>query len=162
MLYDTPILTKIETEMAERIAALRQADGYFLDWGTVNEPDVAKQSFPSAEIMLDYEACIDDTDTAWSDGYNQEAHYIIRVRGALANEENTPYYEINKVLNMAVEDLKRLFGINYTVSDSCETIYYQGAQRVSDRSNDIFRPAYVETQWLVKYTQTRKDPSRYI
>lgn len=159
---DKPILTRIEEAMASRIAALRKSDGYYLNWGTVNEPDVAKQKFPSAEIVLDYEECLDETDTAWSGAYNQEAHYVIRIRAQLDNEEVIPFYEINKELNKALEDLKKLFGNHYTVSDACETIVYQGAQRIVDRGNDIFRPAYLDTKWLVKYTQVRIDPSRYI
>lgn len=156
------ILTKIEEAMAERIGALSTRDGYYLDWGTINEPDIARQEFPSAEIMLDYEDNIDETNSSWSGAYNNEAHYIIRVRCSLANEEVTPIYEINKQLNLALSDLKRLFGIHFTVSDSCETIMYQGVQRQTDNSNDIFRPKYMDTKWLVKYTQVRIDPSKYI
>lgn len=156
------ILTAIEEAMAEKIAAMSISDGYYLDWGTVNEPDVTKQEFPSAEIVLESEDCIDDTDSAWSQAYNQEATYLIRVRAVLDNEEVTPLYKINQILNRALSDLKRLFGIHYVVSDRCEMIMYQGSVRVTDYSNDIFRPAYLDTRWLVKYTQTRTDPSRYI
>lgn len=162
MTYDTPILTRIEEAMATRIAAICKSDGYYTNWGSVNEPDVTKQKFPSAEIVLESEENLDETESAWSGAYNQEARFIIRIRAKLDNEEVTPFYEINKELNKALEDLKRLFGTYYTVSDACETIMYQGAQRLVDRGNDIFRPAYLETKWLVKYTQVRTDPSRYI
>ena len=163
MTYDTEdILTKIEQGMADYIGAMSIADGYYLDWGTVNEPDIAKQTFPSAEIILDFEENLDETDSAWSDAYNQEAHFVVRVRAALENEELTPFYEINKVLNHALSDLKKCFGIHYVVSDSCDMIMYQGAQRVPDGTNDIFRPAYMDVKFLVKYTQVRTDPSRYI
>lgn len=159
---DIDILTAIENAMATAIANMDQAGGYYLNWGTVNEPDVAKQEFPSAIIVLENEECIDETDAAWSGAYNQEATYLIRVRAALENEETIPLFKINEILNRALSDLKRLFGIHYVVSDRCETIMYQGSQRVTDNSNDIFRPAYLDTRWLVKYTQVRTDPSRYI
>ncbi len=163
MTHDTPILTRIQEGLETRIAAISKSDGYFTNWGSVNEPDVAKQEFPSAEILFDNEDCLDETNGAWSGAYNQEANFIIRIRASLANEEQIPLYEINKELNKALEDLKRCFGINYTASeDACENVMYQGAQRITDNSNDIFRPAYIDTRWLVKYTQVRKDPSRFV
>lgn len=154
------ILTSIEEAMASAISGMSTGDGYLLDWGTVNEPDVAKQEFPSAEIMLQTEECIDDTDTAWSGAYNQEATYLIRVRAALDNEEAIPLYEINKVLNQALSDLKRLFGIHYTVSGNCEMIMYRGSERVTDGRNDILRPKFLDTRWLVKYVQKRTEPTQ--
>lgn len=163
MTYDTPILTRIQDGMASKIGTISKSDGYFCNWGSINEPDIAKQEFPSAEITFDNEDCLDETDSAWSNAYNQEAHFIIRVRAALANEETTPFYKINEELNKALEDLKRCFGIHYTASENaCEIIMYQGAQRINDNSNDIFRPAYLDTRWLVKYTQVRTDPSRFV
>jgi hypothetical protein len=160
--YEEDILTAIERGMSDKIGSIKKTAGYYLDWGSVNEPDVAKQVFPSAEIILENEECIDETDTAWSGAYNQEATYLIRVRASLPNEEVVPVYKINEILNKALTDLKKLFGTRYVVSDRCDTIMYRGAQRVVDGSNDIFRPAYLETRWLVKYTQVRTDPSRYI
>lgn len=153
------ILTSIEAAMAQAISGMNTGDGYLLNWGTVNEPDVAKQEFPSAEIMLQTEECIDDTDTAWSGGYNQEASYLIRVRAALDNEEAIPLYKINEILNQALSDLKRLFGIHYSVSGNCEVIMYRGAERITDGRNDIMRPKFMDTKWLVKYTQKRTDPT---
>lgn len=170
-MLEPDVLTAVENSMADKIGSMSIGSGYYLDWGSVNEPDVAKQSFPSAEIVLIEESCIDETDTAWSDAYNQEATYLIRVRAALPNEEVTPLYKINEELNKALSDLKRLFGTSYVSGTRygwmytpvrCETIMYQGAQRVTDNSNDILRPAYLDTRWLVKYIQTRTDPSQYI
>jgi hypothetical protein len=153
------ILNLIEDEMADHIGDMTQGDGYYFDWGSVNEPDVAKQIFPSAEIMLVNETCRDDTDGVWSQGYEQECIYTIRVRVALDNEEVTPLYEINKNLNQALDDLKKLFGKNHSLSDACETIMYVGMNRVVDMSNDIFRPRYMDTQWRVRYTQDRLNPA---
>ena len=156
-----PILSKIEAAMAEHIEGMSVGDGYYSDWGSVNEPDISKQEFPSAEILVESEACLDEKEGVWSQVYEQEANFLIRVRVALDNEVETPLYEINAELNKALEDLKRLFGRNYTVSDSCETIMYRGMQRLVDKGNDIFRPAYLETRWLVRYTQDRQEPSSF-
>jgi hypothetical protein len=157
-----PILTRIEQGMIDKIFSISKAGGYYNDWGSVNELDTAKQIFPSAVINLDYEENIDSTDAAWNQAYNQEAYFIIRVRAALENEEEIPSEEIKKVLNTALEDLKRCFGRNYTLSDACDLIMYRGAERVKNPKNDIFRPALMDTRWLVKYTQLRSDPSQFI
>lgn len=156
------MLTSIENAMAEAISGMNTGDGYFLNWGTVNEPDVAKQEFPSAEIILESEENLDETDSSWSGDYNQEASYLIRVRAALENEETVPLYKINEILNQALSDLKRLFGRSYTVSGNCEVIMYRGSERVTDGANDILRPKYMNTRWLVKYIQLRTDPTRHI
>ncbi len=67
-------------------------------------------------------------------------------------------YKINAELNWALNDLKKLFGTYYTVSDACETIMYQGMTRVTDKNNDAMRPKYMDTRWLVRYTEDRLDP----
>jgi hypothetical protein len=153
------ILTKIEAGMAATIAAITKGNGYFNDWGTINEPDTARQTFPSAEIMIDTEECLDEDGGVWSQAYEQKCTYMIRVRTSLNNEENTPAYEINRELNKALSDLKRAFGRDYTASDSCDTVMYVGMNRITDRNNDIFRPAYMETKWTVRYTQNRLEPT---
>lgn len=158
---DDPILSKIEAGMKSGIEGLRKGSGYFHDWGTVNEPDIAKQRFPSAEIIVTNEDNDDSESGAWSQAYSNNAEFQIIVRTTLNNEEGTPIYEINKELNKCLHDLKRYFGRNPTVSDECETIMYRGMTRVRDPGNDIFRPAYMITRWLVRYTQDRKSPDVY-
>jgi len=153
------ILNKIESGMVETISTVTKGNGYFFDWGTINEPDVGKQIFPSAEIIIDNESCLDDKEGVWSRAYEQECVYLIRVRVALDNETVTPAYEINKELNRALNDLKRAFGRDYSASDSCDTIMYMGMTRIPDRNNDVFRPAYMDTKWRVRYTQDRSEPT---
>lgn len=155
-----PILTKIEDAMKDGIEGLTKGSGYYFDWGTVNEPDVAKQRLPSAEIYVDTEDNDDSESGAWSRGYSNSATFVIKVRAGLQNEESTPAYEINKELNKCLDDLKRYFGINYTVSDSCETIMYRGMKRVVDQIGDVLRPKYMTTEWLVRYTQDREQVDR--
>ena len=154
----TPILTEIEESMASAIEGLRKANGYYYDWGTVNNTDEAQQTFPSAEIAIVEEVCLDEAGGAWSGAYLQELTVDIKIRTELMNEESQPIYAINAELNKAVEDLKKLFGINYTISENCETIMYKGMHRVNDLNNDIFRPTYVIVRFMIRYTQDRDRP----
>ena len=152
------ILTAVERGMAEAIEGMTQGDGYNYDWGSVNEPDEAKQTFPSAEIALESENCLDEAGGVWSQAYEIESIIVVRVRAQLSNETERPAYEINTALNLALSDLKKLFGTNYSVSGSCDTVMYMGAVRVVDRNNDVFRPAHMDVRFRVKYTQDRQDP----
>jgi hypothetical protein len=156
-----PVLTKIEEGIESYILTIRRSTDYYFDWYTVNETDVASQTFPSAEIFIDSEECQDEEDGVWAGGYNQHVYLTIRVRMETANEETNPTYDINKELNKALDDLKRMFGNQYTVSDSCDTMMYKGMIRVLDRSNNILRASYMDTQWFIKYTQDRKNPTSY-
>jgi len=156
-----PILTRIEQAVADNIKSMTVATGYYYDWGSVNERDVRNQTYPSAEIAISGEECQDETDGAWNGVYNQHATMIIRVRVSLDQEEEAPFYEINNRMNRALDDLKRLMGIKYTMSDACETLMYRGMVRIPERSNDILRPSYMDTSWLIQYIQVRTDPSKY-
>ncbi len=152
------ILTEIEYGIKTHIEAMVIADSYNFDWGTVNEPDVKKQTFPSAEVFVESEECMDEEDGVWAGGYNQHVTFVIRVRTELDNKEDIPAYAINREHNKALEDLKRLFGNHYVVSNHCDLIMYKGMTRVIDRANDMMRPSYMDTRWLVKYTQYRQHP----
>jgi hypothetical protein len=152
------VISKIERGMEDAIAGMSEGDGYNYDWGTVNQPDVALQTFPSAEIMLESETCLDDKEGVWSDAYELESIFVLRIRSDLQNETERPAYEINHELNRALDDLKKLFGINYHVTDSCDTVMYMGATRVPDRTGDIFRPAHMDVRFRVRYTQDRQNP----
>jgi hypothetical protein len=153
------ILSSIERGMQSLIEGMTQGSGYNYDWGSVNEIDEAKMTFPSAEITLEVENCLDDKEGVWSEAYEQEALYIVRVRAQLSNETERPSYEINTELNLALDDLKKLFGTTYHVSDSCDTIMYVSTTRIPGRNGDIFRPSHMDTRWRVRYTQDRKDPT---
>ena len=152
------VLTSVEQGIQDAIEGMAQGDGFYFDWGACNQPDVALQTFPSAEVTLESETCLDDEGGVWADAYEIESVFVIRVRAALSNETERPAYEINVELNKALSDLKKCFGTNYHVSNNCDLIMYQGATRVPDKANDIFRPAYMDVRFKVRFTQDRQTP----
>jgi hypothetical protein len=155
----TSILNDIESGMATLIAAMTRGGGYNFDWGSVNEIDRAKQTFPSAQITLTNETNIDEDGGAWGKAYYNYADYDILVVARLETEAASPVYEINKDLNLALDDLKMLFGSNYSVSGKCDTVMYKGMERKIERVGDIFIPKNMTTHWRVRYTQLRTSPS---
>jgi hypothetical protein len=156
---NTDFLTLIETGMADAIKGIRKADGFYFDWGTVNQPDQAKLVYPSASIMLANETCQDNAGGSWDSAYLQVAMYEIIVHTRLVEEKSVPLFEINTELNKALYDLKKLFGKNYNVSGACDTIMYQGCRRIKYQAGDIFVPKYMITNWRVMYTQDREEPN---
>ena len=156
----TPILTAIEEGMATLISGMTKGGGYYYDWGSVNELDKAVMTYPAAQIEVVNEENLDDETGAWSQTYLQAAYYSIRVWTRLVEEMPAPYWEIDKELNMALDDLKKLFGVNYHVSDKCDLIMYKGMTREVIRTGDIFVPKSMLTQWRITYSQDRSDPSQ--
>lgn len=155
----TPILTLIEEGMADLISGMTKGGGYYFDWGSVNELDKSKMVYPAAQIEIVNEECMDSEGGAWSDTYLQTAYYQVRVWTRLVEETSAPYWEIDKEMNMALDDLKKLFGTNYHVSDKCDLIMYKGMTREIIRTGDIFVPKSMLTQWRIQYTQGRLDPA---
>lgn len=154
------ILTKIENGMESLILSMRTSGGYYFDWYTVNQNDVVKQTSPSAEIILTSEQCTDTDNSVWAGGYNQHAIYTIRVRYVMENKTENPTYAVDRYLNRCLYDLKKLFGNTPSVEGTCCVIMYTGMDRIRNNNNDVIRPKYMDTYWLVRYIQDRRDPSR--
>ena len=155
----TPILTDIESRMAGLIGDMSIGDGYNFDWGSVNELDKSKWSYPAARIRLESEENQDDLEGAWARAYLQEAIYVIEVQTMLYEEAPQPTWVIDAELNKALDDLKRLFGINYSVSGKCDVIMYVNMTREMFVHGDMMVPKRMFTRWRVRYTQDRQDPS---
>lgn len=154
-----PILTQIESNMYTLISEL-SPDDYHFDWQSVNEWDVAKQNFPSALIYLIDEECQDfDRNALGTRDYYQECTFEIHVIAELTTETDNPVFEINAELNKALDDLKKCFGINWTINGTADTIMYAGSRRERRQTGDIMLPSKLITKWQVVYEQDRKYPS---
>jgi hypothetical protein len=155
----TDMLTQIEDGMKNAILGMREGP-YFFTWGTVNDPDMARQEFPSAEIMLLEEENLDEDTGAHSGAYMNRATYEIVVRARLPQEVTSglQVYEINEELNKALSDLKKLFGINYNLS-ACFVVRYQRMRREREPQGDLLIPKRMIAEFTVDYVQDRSDPT---
>jgi hypothetical protein len=157
MAPQTPFLTQIEEKMYELIGAMYFGP-YHFTWGSVNEEDVAKNVFPSALIYLEDENNLDDKNGAWGGAYFNEVVYRIEVKAQLDREYSNPVFEINKELNKALDDLKKLFGNNWSLDGATDTIMYIGSKRQQEKLGDILVPSKLITRWLCRYEQSRTSP----
>ena len=156
----SPILSRIEAAMVTLIEAMTQAGGYYYDWGDCNERDMAqKDAYPNAEIYVLDEDNDDDIDGDHANAYENRAMFEIHVHGKLSSVNDNPEFSINDLHNKALDDLKKLFGTNYTVSDTCNTILYRNSRREGGGAGDVHVPGKLISTWEVSYAQDRQSPA---
>lgn len=151
-----PILTRIESAIETLIKTMRTPT-YNYDWNCVNILDLAKCTFPSAVVILNPNEI--NIDNSADDLYQNEVTFDIEVIGSLSSEEQQPRIKINEVHNKCLDDLKKIFGINYSLNCTCDTIRYISSRREFRKNNDILLPGKLITNWKVSYCQSRIDPT---
>lgn len=154
----TPILTQIEDKIYDYIRGMKTGP-YHFSWGTVNERDLAKAAFPSALVYVDEEESLDEPDGAWGSAYFNEVSFRIEVIARTEVEYENPVFDINRDLNKALDDLKKVFGTNWSLDLTGDIIMYRGSSREEIRNGDIFIPKKLITRWTVRYETSRTDPT---
>jgi len=156
----SPILSRIEASIASLIEGIQVVDGYNYDWGTSNQQDKALQDADTvAEIRLSTEENVDDDGGSDAGSYLNQAFFDIRVQTTMDTLEATPIFDVNDYHNKVVDDLKKVFGINYSLEDNCNSIMYRGiTERVVTENGDLFTPGHITTRWRVDYAQDRENP----
>lgn len=153
-----PILTSIEAAMKSAIGAMSATDGYNYNWIDVHQPDIALATFPNSVIMIEAERCVDESDGASGQLYTNEVDFLIIVRGKITTTTSIPNYSVNAEHNKAIDDLKKLFGTNYHITNTCDRIMYKSSEREIKKNGDVFIPGELLTRWTVYYRQDRLSP----
>lgn len=158
-----PILTRIESAMTSLIDGMMISNGFFFDWGTVGQRDLAKVSkFPSAWIDIDEEEeNVDGLDSAHANAYQNEVIFQVSAVGKLTSKKAIPNEAIKIISNRVLHDLKKIFGINFALlkGTGVTSIMYQGSNRIFHISGDIFTPETLMSRWRVRYSQSRTEPT---
>lgn len=166
MSCNEPILTNIEATLRELIGTMTIANGYFFDWSlnSDNTQDMTLQSYPCAYIELSpEETCLDDVNGADANSYLQEVNFTIIAKVQIPCEDNNPNNAINPYLNKVLDDLKKVYGMRSNLQLLTDSgafiILYKRSNRVIENAGDRFIPAYLNTQWILRYTQDRENPT---
>lgn len=155
----TPILTLMENNIATVTSGIRIVDGFHFDWKTVNQEDLAKCTFPCSTIYLDpEEENLDDPDGASATAYTNSAKFRIHVVGKFEVEQNNPIFAANALLTKALDDLKKVFGINHHLNDTADFMMYKRSVRINKLNGDIMIPKEMDTFWETRYSQSRLLP----
>jgi hypothetical protein len=156
------LLDYIELNMKVSILGLTKASGYNFDWLSVNQEDQTIGGYPRALIESPQETSLDDPNGASAGMYTNEVLFIIWVTGQqLIDASPNPNFTIRSNLRLAEDDLKKLFGTNIHVNGTCDDIMFRGALIVKGDKNDVLKPASMQTQWRVRFSQDRQTPTQY-
>jgi hypothetical protein len=152
-------MTNIETAIKTAIDGMTTTGGYNYNWNGVPQPDAGLASFPNVtDIMIEGER---EMGTGESQVYSNEVDILIPVQGVLSSAADNPNYSINAEHNKASDDLKKLFGTNYHITNTVDRIMWQSNEREVKLNGDVFMPGVLLTRWKLYYRQDRINIEQY-
>ncbi len=161
-----PILALIEQEIEEFLESLSVANGYRLNWGPVNYIDRALEDHSSyncfSVVYFNSEENHDDVNMVHASAYSNQASYSIECRVPLDTQSSKPQFDQRKLLYLAQEDIKKVFGTYPSLNSVYATnVQYQSSSIVPDTlgKHDMFMPRMLLVDIDVWYFQDRIDPS---
>jgi len=153
------LIAKIEGAVTGFIGALKKDGGYNYDWkAAATDVVLSTGVFPSARVDLIDEKNIDELEGdsvvgptgAFAGAYYNVLNYKITIGGGKDNGDAPSRDELFR----ALDDLKKVFGINYTLGNSgASIIMYRGFELV-DGDDGLT----IESSWLIRYYQSRTNP----
>jgi len=148
------LILKIEKEIEKLIEEIPIPDGSS-GYEVIFDGDLLQHTFPSVKVELTAERNIDESDDegvagpigAFAGAYYNTISYNMTIGGESTNRDG--------LLN-ALDDLKKVFGVNYTLGNSgASAIMYRGFKFVKQEESDVLM---IESYWLIRYYQSRTEP----
>ncbi len=161
----TPVLTNIRNEIKSMISGMTILGGYHFDWAAVNPSFFSAANLPSQAAAIF--ALVEDNEEKNLDGfgavnggmYTNDVEFVISAFPRPTPPTGTPYIDVcDAAIDLAVEDLKRLFGNKPCLNGKAFNSLYSGSKKLFTNKEDI--PCYVEFRLAVRYRQDRKQPQR--
>lgn len=160
MSLEKPILSQIEDSMKELIESM-QPGAYHYSW-MVNCPDRSKATFPLANIYLESDNSQDNIGGSSNQEYTHVSIYRIEVITKFEQEMDNPQFQVNVDLNLAFDDLLKIFGVYPNLRGKCDTIMYLSMSREFSKTGDIMVPAKMITRFRVEWESSRVEPSHVV
>jgi hypothetical protein len=161
---DNTIISKQMQAITTLIGSMSMASGYYFDWLTINNRNYSVGTFPRAEVYVATEENQDTKVGIGSLDYTNIVTYEIVVAGKITFSSQNPFFDIISIHNMALEDLKKLFGstnpVNRSLNGTCDSCLYK-SMKPERKSVDQFTPSKIVVTLQVTYSQDRSDPSQY-
>jgi hypothetical protein len=148
-------LTRIAYDIYKAITEITAANGYAITWGSVNQPDMALQTFPSADITYSSEDATEEFNLGHL-GF-AVAEFVIRIRCKLSTTDAIPTHTIDAVYDIALHSLRRrmralnLSGSLGLMMGHEAQIVYKRMERENHVAGDRFIPGDMLTFWNVQY-----------
>ena len=155
-----PVQWACEKAIETLIKAISVSDNYWYNWHTTNQDNEALCTFPCAMIDISSEESIDgDYDVNAHQSYSCRLPFTLKVVGKMPEISNTAQYDIKKILWRCLDDLKKCFGNNPTLTSRGGLILYRGSDIVTSKSNGVIIPSSIQTRWIIDFKQDRTEPS---
>ena len=156
----TSLLTLQSNAIITLIDSMTTTGGYNFNWSTVNQRNYALGTFPRAEVYYPKEENLDTLSGIGSNDYTNAVNYEIHVAAKIPTSSTNPLFDVNAFYDLALDDLKMLFGLNPSVSGTCDSFLYRGYTR-EIKAIDQFIPTKMITTWRAVYSQDRITPTLY-
>jgi hypothetical protein len=160
-----PVLTQIRNEIKAMISAMTTAGGYRFTWAAVNPSFFSAANLPAQSATIfalveDNEETNFDSFGAVNGGmYGNDVEFIISAFPRPNPPAGVPFIDVcDEAIDLAVEDLKKLFGNKPCINGKAFNSLYSGSRKVFTHKEDI--PCFVEFRLVVRYRQDRRDPAR--
>lgn len=159
-----PIITLIEQQIQALIEAMSVENGYQLNWAPINFEDRALEDNVNYNVFScvywDGEVNLDEPDGLHSQAYHNVDEYLIEVRCPVTSESTNPNFDIRPRLQLALSDLKNLFGEYPSLNgDNAAKTMYRSARILNKgkAAGDRFTPLYLDVRIQVWYFQLRQN-----
>lgn len=161
----TPVLTLIRNEIKSMISGMTIAGGYRFTWASVNPSffsmaNISSQAATIVALVEDNEETNLDSFGAVNGGmYTNDVEFIISAFPRPTPNAGVPFIDVvDDAIDLAVEDLKKLFANKPCLNGKAFNSLYSGSAKRFTHKEDL--PAFVEFKLLVRYRQDRKQPDR--
>lgn len=155
------IRTTIRDNIANLILSMTKSGGYNADWQTVQQDEVTLGGWPRATVHLGEETSTDTEDGTFHEVYNCTADVLVNIGVKLTTKKANPQYEIDDMLNEAIDDIKRMFGRNVSIGGAGTLpILYVSCSTPEYATGDVFVTKTSTMTWTISYLQCRTEPSQ--
>ena len=153
-------LTEIASCLSTLLQTITVKNGYGYDFGSVNQPDQAKSTEPSALITYTDESAVSEPSAYY--GYAL-ANFTIQLTYEMSKTETVPFYAVDALLDTLLRDVKQVLLRSSTPHtlplNFGNVIMYNGFTKETFTRGDIFQPKGLNTRWSVRYQENILETS---
>lgn len=124
------------------------------------QEDFNKAQFPLYNVYMLEENSMDEAVYPNMNSFRNTVLMEIHCYNKLSSESSNSTFDIDKILNYMLHDIKKMIGSNRTLGSTCESIFYKRSERVdSGGREDIMLPKKLIITAEINYSQDDRTPS---
>ena len=163
----TAFLTRIRNTLVNYIQSATTVLGYFYNYPSADERDLAKLTLTTANAACWFEFGQEETIVNGADNTAYSNYFPLIIHSVVSTGEVTDPFESYKICcDQMLEDFKKLFGNNFALSatgilfwNEISNIEYEHSFIDWKVQKDALTPAVLVSQWKITYHQLRSNPN---